>query len=90
MSERQLAVALRYNSESEPAPRVIAKGHGVVAERIKRLAHDNNIPVHPDPDLAQLLGKLELDQLIPPELYKVVAEVLAYIYDVNKSAAKRA
>ena len=86
MSERQLAIALRYIAEKENAPRVIAKGKGWLAEQILELAKENNIPIHKDTDLAEVLIKLDLGELIPPELYKVVAEVLAYIYKINKLA----
>ncbi|MBI3099656.1 MAG: EscU/YscU/HrcU family type III secretion system export apparatus switch protein [Planctomycetes bacterium] len=88
MSDRQVAVALRYLQEEEYAPRVVAKGWGAVAEEILRLARKHNIPIHPDRDLAQVLVKLDLGQLIPPELYQVVAEVLAYLYRMNRRAAQ--
>lgn len=83
MSERQLAVALRYIREKEDAPRVIAKGRGVIAEQIIKKALEHNIPIHRDIDLVEVLIKLDLGELIPPELYKVVAEILAYIYRMN-------
>lgn len=86
MSERQIAVALRYITEKENAPRVIAKGKGWLAEQIIKLAKEHNIHVHEDTDLAEVLVKLDLGELIPPELYKAVAEILAYIYKMNKIA----
>lgn len=86
MSERQVAVALRYLSDEDEAPRVIARGRGSLAERILDLARQHHIPVHRDSDLVEVLVRLDLDQLIPPDLYKAVAEILAYIYRVNKKA----
>lgn len=83
MSDRQVAVALRYQNDKDAAPRVVAKGQGAVAEAILRLARENRIPVHADADLAHVLVKLDLNALIPEQLYAAVAEVLAYIYKMN-------
>ncbi|MFH0910350.1 MAG: EscU/YscU/HrcU family type III secretion system export apparatus switch protein [Planctomycetota bacterium] len=80
---RQLAVALRYDEAREPAPRVVARGAGVVARRIVELARAHGIPIRDDPDLVESLSQLELGDIIPPELYPAVAEVLAYIYRMN-------
>jgi flagellar biosynthesis protein len=83
MSPRQLAVALKYLKGQEGAPRVIAKGRGFVADRILELARRHGIPVHRDTDLAQVLVRLDLGDFVPPELYKAVAQVLAYLYKMN-------
>ena len=85
-SERQVAVALRYLTEREDAPRVVAKGRGTIAERIVDLARQRGIPVHQDTDLVEVLARLDLDSLIPPELYKAVAEILAHLYRINKES----
>ena len=87
MSERQTAVALKYVQQEEGAPRVLAKGRGSLAERIVQLAREHGIAVHEDADLVEILIRLDLGQLIPPELYQAVAEVLAYIYRMNKLAS---
>ncbi len=79
------AVALKHDIEAEAAPKVVAKGRGYVAQKIIDLAHKNGIPIHEDPDLVEILGAIELNQEIPPDLYRVVAEVLAMIYRVNKT-----
>lgn len=84
-SERQIAVALRYLREREAAPRVIAKGRGTLAEKILELARKNGIPVHRDSDLVEVLVRLDLDEIVPPELYKAVAEILAYLYRMNQT-----
>lgn len=83
MSDRQLAVALRYLKGRDDAPRVVAKGRGSVADRIFEIARAHGIPVHRDSDLAEVLVRLDLGDWVPPELYKAVAEVLAYLYKMN-------
>ena len=83
MSERQLAAALRYLRGKDEAPRVVARGRGAVAERILEIARRHGVPVHRDTDLAEVLVKLDLGDWVPPELYKAVAEVLAYLYRMN-------
>ena len=77
------AVALRYHTEHEDAPRVLAKGNGPVAERIIALARDNHVPLHEDHDLVSLLATLELDVEVPPAMYAALAEVLAMVYRAN-------
>lgn len=83
-TKRQLAVALRYNEDREAAPRVLAKGRGKVAEKILDIAREQNIPVRDDPDLVEMLAKLDVGSLIPTELYPAVAEVLAFVYKQNQ------
>ena len=85
MSERQRAVALRYLREEDEAPRVVAKGRGEVAARILELARRHGVPVRRDDDLAEVLLKLDVGASIPPELYQAVAEVLSYLYKVNRA-----
>ncbi len=81
--KRRKATALRYNPTQDDAPRVIASGKGVIAEQIIALAKENGIPIHEDPLLVEALSHVEVDDTIPPELYRVVAEVLAYIYRIR-------
>ncbi|HEV8637855.1 MAG TPA: EscU/YscU/HrcU family type III secretion system export apparatus switch protein [Chloroflexota bacterium] len=82
---RQLrrAVALRYDRARGVAPTVAATGSGYVADRIIEIAREHGVPIREDPDLVQLLAKLDLEQTIPPELYAVVAEVFAFVYRLN-------
>jgi len=76
-----LAIALKYNSEDMSAPRVVAKGAGFIAERIKEIARDAGVPIVENKPLAQTLFKsIELGDVIPVNLYRSVAEVLAYVY----------
>jgi len=77
---RKSATALGYDPEKENAPRVLASGRGFVAEQIIATARANGIPIREDPLLAEVLSRVNIDQEIPPELYALVAEVLAYIY----------
>ena len=82
---RRAAVALKYDVATDNAPKVIAKGRGLVAEKIMALAREQGIPMREDPDLIQMLTQIDLDQEIPPSLYKVVAELLAFVYRLNQS-----
>ena len=76
-----IAVAIQYNQDKADAPVVVAKGKGVVAEKIREIAKQNDIPVVEDKPLARLLHKtVEIGQMIPAHLYKAVAEILAYVY----------
>lgn len=83
----QQAIALEYNPE-EGAPRVIASGRGVLAEKIIERAKESDIPVHRDEKLAETLSRLEIGEMIPPELYEVVAEVLIFVDAMDKIRGK--
>ena len=78
------AVALKYKPGQDDAPKVTAKGTGVVAEKIIDIARKQGIPVKDDPDLVEALSRLDLDEEIPPELYVIVAELLAFVYSLNR------
>lgn len=82
-NESDKAVALRYTQEREKAPRVIATGKGKLAEKIIKIAKENDIHIHNDPDLVEMLSQLQPDQEIPPELYMVVAEILVFVYSLS-------
>ena len=84
---RQKAVALRYDHDTDEAPRVVAKGAGRLAERILELAREHGVAVHEDPDLVEALAGLDLDMEIPDSLYRAVAEVLAFVYQLNRRLA---
>ena len=77
------AVALE-NDPSDDAPRVIASGTGVLADKIIEKAKESNVPIHQDDKLAQTLSKLEIGEMIPPELYEVVAEILIFVDSMDK------
>lgn len=81
--KNNIAVALDYDSNSQDAPRVIAKGYGEVAEKIVALAKENNIVIEANPHLAEALSGVEIDQTIPVELYQAVAEVIGFVLKVQ-------
>ena len=83
---RKRAVAMRYDDEADPVPRMVAKGEGPVAERIIDVARQQGITIYEDPDLIELLCKLDVDQMIPEKLFTAVAEVMAYVYRMNNRA----
>jgi len=82
-TERRTAVALAYNDHT-PAPKVVAKGRGLVAEAIIARARAAGVYVHDSPELVGLLMQVDLDRHIPPQLYVAVAEVLAWIYRLEQ------
>jgi len=78
------AVALKYERGKDGAPKVTAKGRGIVAEKIVEIAREAGIPILEDKNLVEFLISLDLGEEIPPELYKVVAEILAYVYKISR------
>lgn len=85
--KRKQAVALEYDP-ADNAPRVIAMGRGALAEKIIEQAKEANVPVHKDDKLADTLSKLQIGDMIPPELYEVVAEILVFVDGMDKIKAK--
>lgn len=81
---KQKAAALRYDTDKEKAPRVVAKGEGTVAENIIKIAELHNLPIKKDEDLIELLSKVELDKEVPEALYRAVAEVFSFVYKTTK------
>ena len=81
--EIKKAVALQYQPSGQHAPIVTAKGQGFIAEKIIALAKKRNIPIKDDPDLVQILSRIDLGEEIPSAVYGVVAEILAFIYHLN-------
>lgn len=82
------AVAVKYDVKKDRAPKIVASGRGKIAEEILKLAEDNKVPFYEDEALTELLGKLDFDDEIPPELYTIIAEVLAFVYQLEKLAKK--
>ena len=83
MEKTLKAVALKYDQEKDHAPKVIAKGRAEIAEKIIEIAKTHNLPLYEDKNLVQILEALDLETEIPAELYRAVAEVLAFIYRLN-------
>lgn len=84
---RKTAIALEYDP-SDAAPRVIASGRGVLAEKIIEKAKEADVPIHRDDKLADTLSRLEIGDMIPPELYEVVAEILLFVDSMDKIKSK--
>lgn len=76
-------VALKYDGDEDAAPKVIAKGKGPVAQEILAIASEHNIPLQHNAELTALLSQLELGQEIPEALYETVAQILAFIFQLN-------
>ena len=81
------AIALEYNPDEE-APKVIASGRGVLAEKIIEKAKESDVPIHRDDKLADTLSRLEIGDMIPPELYEVVAEILIFVDSMDRLKKK--
>lgn len=81
------AIALEYDPSDE-APRVVASGRGVLAEKIIEKSKESDVPVHRDDKLADTLSRLEIGEMIPPELYEVVAEILIFVDSMDKLKKK--
>lgn len=81
------AVALAYQP-GDAAPKILAAGKGLVAEKIIEKAKENDVPFYQDNRLAETLSKLEIGDTIPPELYEVVAEILVFVDDMDRMKAK--
>lgn len=85
---RAEAVALAY-AAGEAAPRVVAKGKGLIAREIIARARDAGIYVHESPEMVALLMQVDLDERIPPQLYVAVAELLAWLYKTEQAQQKK-
>ena len=82
--KRQAAIALSaYGIDENALPKIVASGYGKIAEKIVRLAFDNDVKVREDKELAQILAAIEIDSEIPTEAIVAVAEILSYIYKTN-------
>lgn len=89
MEEKKVkqAIALSYDP-ADDAPTVVASGKGVLAERIIEKAKEADVPLHRDDSLAETLSKLEIGEMIPAELYEVVAEILVFVDSMDKIKGK--
>lgn len=86
-SKQKVSVALEY-TPGEEAPKILASGKGYVAEKIIEKAKESKVPVYEDSKLANTLSKLEIGDMIPPELYNVVAEILVFVDDCDRMRKK--
>ena len=78
------AVSIQYKGKTAKAPKITAKGKGLMGEKIVALAKEHGIPIKEDPDLVHLLSQVDINEEIPPDMYRVVAELLAFIYKINQ------
>ena len=88
-STKKQAVALRYEPKKDRAPKITGNGRGYLAEKILELARQHDIPIRQDKNLLQILSRLDLHQEVPPEVYKAVAEILAFIYRLSNRKLTR-
>jgi flagellar biosynthesis protein len=86
---RKRAAALRYEPPKHAAPHIVAQGVGVVADRIIALAREHGVHIHEDPVLVEMLALLDIGDEIPEQLYKAVAEILAFIYGIDHGHSAR-
>ncbi len=85
--QSKISVALQY-TPGEEAPKIIASGRGIIAEKIIEKAKESDVPLYEDSKLAKTLSKLEIGDMIPPELYNVVAEILVFVDDCDRIKGK--
>lgn len=83
------AVALKYDIERDNAPKITAKGKGETASNIIKIAKEHHIPIKEDPDLLELLSQIDLDKEIPSSMYRAVAEIFSFIYDLSNNKNER-
>ncbi len=81
------AIALSYDP-GDDAPKVVASGRGLLADKIIEKAQEFDVPIHRDDKLADTLSRLEIGEMIPPELYEVVAEILIFVDSMDKLKSK--
>ncbi|MBZ4397038.1 EscU/YscU/HrcU family type III secretion system export apparatus switch protein [Myxococcus sp. MISCRS1] len=85
--DAEIAIALKYDKEKDGAPRVVAKGLRLKAEKIRAIAKEHGIPVMRNIPLANALYRVDVGQEVPEELYDAVAEVLNFIYELQREQA---
>ena len=84
-NNKKIAAALKYDPAKNHAPQIIAKGQNDIAEKIIAIAKENGILIKQDKDLAEVLNALELEDHIPVEIYAIIAEIFAALYQINKN-----
>ena len=82
-------VVLKYDADKSKAPKITGFGKGQIAEKILKVAEENKIPFYEDASLVELMAKLAINSEIPPTLYNVVAEVLSFVYKLDRIAKKK-
>ena len=85
--KRKQAIAIQYNPD-EVAPKILASGTGIIADKIIEKAKSSDVPLYEDNKLANTLSKLDIGEYIPPELYSIVAEILVFVDNLYKIKGK--
>ena len=85
--KRKQAIAIQYNPD-EVAPKILASGTGIIADKIIEKAKSSDVPLYEDNKLANTLSKLDIGEYIPPELYSIVAEILVFVDTLDKIKGK--
>lgn len=85
--KRKQAIAIQYNPD-EVAPKILASGTGIIADKIIEKAKSSDVPLYEDNKLANTLLKLDIGEYIPPELYSIVAEILIFVDNLDKIKGK--
>ena len=85
--KRKQAIAIQYNPD-EVAPKILASGTGIIADKILEKAKSSDVPLYEDNKLANTLSKLDIGEYIPPELYSIVAEILVFVDNLDKIKGK--
>lgn len=84
MNDDKKAVALGYKREKDNAPKVLASGNRYLADEIITIAQKYEIPIKKDPDMVEMLSQIEVNREIPPNMYRAVAEIFSFIYNITK------
>ncbi len=88
-ADMEAAVAISYDHGMGEAPKVVASGYGEIAKRILEIAKEENIHIHNDDNLAQLLARVPVGTEIPEEAYQLIAELLAFLYKTDKKMGEK-
>jgi len=89
MKEQEAAIALGYDPKSPDAPKVLATGLGEIAKKILDIARENDVHIHKDENLAQLLAQIPVGSEIPEEAYQLIAELLSFLYQTDKDMGEK-
>jgi len=83
------AAVIKYDLKNDKAPKIMGFGKGKIAENILKVAEEHKVPFYEDASLVELLAKLDINSEIPPNLFNVVAELLSFVYKLDRLAKKR-
>jgi len=84
-NQRERAIAIKFDSEEDSAPKVIAMGAGEIARKIKEVARENDVPLYHDSSLVEVLSSVEIGEEIPIEVYEIMARIIAWVYTLDNN-----